>query len=102
MTLPTAVELAAAVRAGTTTAVDATRAALRRIESDDVGAFQLVRAEKALIEAAAVDARADRAALPLAGVPVAIKDNIPVAGEPMRDGTAATSDEPSTSDHPVV
>ena len=102
MTLPTAVELAADVRAGTMTAVDAARAALERIESDDVGAFQLVRAEKALVEAAAVDARADRATLPLAGVPVAIKDNIPVAGEPMRDGTAATSDAPSAADHPIV
>ena len=100
--LATAVELAASVRAGTTTAVDATRAALARIESDDVGAFQLVRAEKALAEAAAVDARADRSSLPLAGVPVAIKDNIPVAGEPLRDGSAATSDAPSAADHPVV
>jgi len=102
MTLPTAVELAADVRAGRTTALEATRAALERIESDDVGAFQLVRAEKALVEAAAVDARADRATLPLAGVPIAIKDNIPVAGEPMRDGSAATSDAPSAADHPVV
>jgi amidase len=102
MTLPTAVELAASVRAGTTTAVDATRAALARIEGDDVGAFQLVRAEKALSEAAAVDARADLASLPLAGVPIAIKDNIPVAGEPLRDGSAGTSDTPSAADHPVV
>jgi amidase len=102
MTLLTAVELAAAVRAGTTTAVDATRAALERITGDDVGAFQLVRAEKALAEAAAVDARTDRARLPLAGVPVAIKDNIPVKGEPLRDGSAATSDEPQPADHPVV
>jgi amidase len=102
LTLPTAVELAAAVRAGTTTAVDATRAALERIASDDVGAFQLVRAKKALVEAAAVDARADRASLPLAGVPIAIKDNIPVEGEPMRDGSAATSDAPSAADHEIV
>ncbi len=102
MTLPTAVELAASVRAGTTTAVDATRAALARIEGDDVGAFQLVRAEKALAEAATVDARADRSTLPLAGVPIAIKDNIPVAGEPLRDGSAATSGAPSVADHPIV
>ena len=33
MTLPTAVQLAASVRAGTLTAVDATRAALERIEA---------------------------------------------------------------------
>lgn len=102
LTLPTAVELAAAVRAGTTTAVDTTRAALERIALDDVGAFQLVRADKALAEAAEVDARADRAGLPLAGVPVAIKDNIAVAGEPLRDGSAATSDAPSAADHEIV
>ncbi len=102
MTLPTAVELAADVRAGTVTAVDATRAALERIATDDVGAFQLVRAEKALAEAAGVDARGDRTTLPLAGVPIAIKDNIPVSGEPLRDGSAATSATPSLADHPVV
>ena len=103
MTLLTAVESAAAVRSGTLTAVDATRAALARIESGSrVGAFQLVRAEKALAEAAVVDARADRSTLALAGVPIAIKDNIPVAGEPMRDGSAATSSAPQSADHEIV
>ena len=104
MTLSTAAELAARVRSGSITAIDATRAALDRIERYDegLGAFQLVRAERALAEAAAVDARKDRASLPLAGVPVAIKDNIPVAGEPMRDGSAATSAEAQVSDHPIV
>ena len=38
----------------------------------------------------------------LAGVPIAIKDNIPVAGEPMRTGSVATSAEPQEADHPVV
>ena len=103
MTLLTAVESAAAVRTGTLSAVDATRAALARIESGSrVGAFQLVRAEKALAEAAIVDARADRSTLPLAGVPIAIKDNIPVAGEPMRDGSAATSSALQSADHEIV
>jgi amidase len=104
MSLSTAVELSARVRSGATSAVEATRAALDRIDAHDarLGAFQLVRAEKALAEAAAIDARKDRATLPLAGVPVAIKDNIPVTGEPMRDGSAATSAEPQASDHPVV
>jgi amidase len=103
MTLLTAVESAAAVRSGTLTAVDATRAALARIESASrVGAFQLVRAERALAEAAAVDARPDRSTLPLAGVPIAIKDNIPVAGEPMRDGSATTSSALQSADHEIV
>lgn len=109
MTLLTAAETAAAVRAGTTTAVAETQAALARIAERDpaLGAFQVVRAERALAEAAALDATlvARLAAgenLPLAGVPIAIKDNIPVAGEPMREGSAATSAEPRPADHEVV
>ncbi len=104
MNLPTAVELAAAVRSGNLTAVEATLAALSRVERHDarIGAFQVVRTERALAEAAALDARADLAALPLAGVPIVIKDNIPVAGEPLRIGSAATSAEPQPSDHELV
>lgn len=105
MTLLTAAETAAAVRAGTTTAVAETQAALARIAAldPDLEAFQVVRAEKALAEAAEVDARvAAGEHLLLAGVSVAIKDNIPVAGEPMREGSAATSAEPQASDHEVV
>lgn len=104
MNLPTAVELAAAVRSGKLTAVEAARSALARLENHDpqIGAFQVVRAERALAEAAGVDGRSDRGSLPLAGVPIAIKDNIPVAGEPLRDGSAATSEEPQTTDHEVV
>ncbi len=104
-TIPTATETAAAVLAGATTALAETQAALARIEASDpaLGAFQIVRAEMALAEAAAVDARvAAGERLPLAGVPIAIKDNIPVAGEPMREGSAATSPEPRESDHEVV
>jgi amidase len=77
---------------------------LDRVQKHDakIGAFQLVRAEKALAEAAAIDARADRASLPLAGVPVVIKDSIPVAGEPMRIGSAATSADAQPADHELV
>ena len=38
----------------------------------------------------------------LAGVPVAMKDNIAVAGEPLRNGSLATPSGPATADHPVV
>ncbi|MFM5905299.1 MAG: amidase [Micrococcales bacterium] len=104
MTLPTAVELADAVRSGKLTAVEATTQALRRLQTLDphIGAFQVVREERALKEAAVVDARADRASLPLAGVPIAIKDNIPVAGEPLRNGSAASIDVPQPTDHELV
>ena len=100
----TAGHIAADVRAGRRTAVDETRESLHRIAArdGDLEAFQVVRGEHALAEAAAVDARPDRSSLPLAGVPVAIKDNVGVAGEPMRVGSAATSDAPQTADHPVV
>jgi amidase len=100
----TAVELASAVRDRKISAVEATNAALSRIALHDsnIGAFQIVRAERALDEATLLDERADLTSLPLAGVPIAIKDNIPVAGEPMRDGSAATSAQAQPSDHELV
>lgn len=104
MNLLTATQLAANVRSRKLTAVDATKAALSRLQSYDsqIGAFQVVRAERALAEAAALDARSDISTLALAGVPIAIKDNIPVSGEPMRVGSAATSDELQSNDHELV
>jgi amidase len=62
----------------------------------------LVRGQAALAEAAAVDARPDRPGLALAGVPVAVKDNIAVTGEPMRVGSQASLAGPRTRDHLVV
>ena len=99
-----ATEIAARVRDGRLTAVDAVRASLAQIAAVDarVGAFRVVREEAALAEAAAVDAAPDRAALPLAGVPVAVKDNVAVAGEVITAGSRAHSPGPSPADHPVV
>jgi amidase len=57
---------------------------------------------KALAEAEAIDARPDRADLPLAGVPVAVKDNVAVAGEPTLEGSLATSTAAAERDHEVV
>ena len=100
----TATAIAAAVRTGDLTARAATEAALARIAERDaaIGAFQVVRAEAALREADAVDQRADRFSLPLAGVPIAIKDNVAVSGEPMRVGSAGSSATPKEFDHEVV
>lgn len=67
-----------------------------------IGAFQHVREQAALREAAALANHPALASLPLAGVPIAIKDNIPVAGEPMRVGSLATSDAPAAADHEIV
>lgn len=103
-TAPPATETADAVRAGRVTAREAVLAALARIEAVDgeIGAYQVVRRDAALREAEAVDARTDRVTLPLAGVPLAVKDNVPLTGEPMRDGSAGSDPEPQTVDHEVV
>ncbi|GGS94243.1 putative amidase AmiA2 [Planobispora rosea] len=77
---------------------------LRAIAERDgnVGAFRRVRAEEAVAEARAVQEREDLAELPLAGVPIAVKDTVPVRGEAVRHGSAATPDAPAAGDHPVV
>ena len=61
-----------------------------------------MRGDRALTEADAVDARPDRGNLPRAGVPVAIKDNVGVTGEPCRVGSAGTDPAAATEDHEVV
>ncbi len=60
-------------------------------------AFQAVRRDEALAEAVSVDPT-----LPLAGVPVAIKDNVDVAGLPTRVGSAAMPDRPAERDDELV
>lgn len=100
----TAVEIAAAVRAGEVTARGVVAEHLDRIGklNAELGAFVRLRSEEALREAEEVDDRADRRELRLAGVPVAIKDNLPVRGEPMRRGSAAAPTAAQDEDHPVV
>src|SRR3954453_10596594 len=101
---PPATEIAAKVRSGEWSAIDVVRAHLAHIDAVDarIGAFRVVRREAALAEAAAVDAATGRAALPLAGVPVAVKDNVAVAGEVCTDGSPACTSGPEPRDHPVV
>ncbi|MET7378282.1 amidase family protein [Streptomyces sp. NPDC005526] len=99
-----AAEIAAAVREKRATPREVVAEHLARIERLDgrVGAFRTVRAEAALAEADEVAARPDLAELPLAGVPVAVKDNLAVRGESTRVGTAATPDTPADDDHVTV
>ncbi len=79
-----ALEIAAAVRAGDRTAVDVVDEHLARIDAADgeIHAFNLVTAELARAQAAAVDAAvaAGDDPGPLAGVPIALKDNMCTAG----------------------
>ncbi|MFE9835747.1 amidase [Streptomyces sp. NPDC005551] len=100
----TAADIAAAVREKRVTPREVVAEHLARIERLDtrVGAFRKVRADAALAEADEVAARPDLAELPLAGVPLAVKDNLPVRGEATRNGTAATADTPAVHDHVTV
>ena len=88
-----------------TTAAARTDAALARIAEVDgtVRAFISVLEASARAEAAASDARRnDRASLgPLDGLPVAVKDNIAVAGVPTTCGTRAFP-KPAAADAEVV
>ena len=85
MTAPpsqTAREIRDGVAAGTLSAVEACRASLDRITATDgvLGAFLSVTAERALDRARTIDQQKHRG--PLAGVPIAIKDNICTRGIP--------------------
>ncbi len=94
-------EIADAVRAGEATAEQVVADHLEAVAARDgaIGAFRTVLADSALAEAKALGHRPD---LPLAGVPVAIKDNVAVAGQTVTNGTRASSPDPSPADHPVV
>lgn len=102
--MPTAQETAARVRAGEISTVEATAAALERVRSrePEVNAFTVVMEEEALAEAAALQKNPRLKQMPLAGVPVTIKDNTNVAGQPTRNGTAASPDGPALADDELV
>jgi amidase len=99
-----ATEIAARVRAGEWSAVDVVRAHLGHLDAVEprIGAFRVARHEAALAEAAAVDADPRRPSMPLAGVPVAVKDNTEVAGEVSTNGSVAADFAAASQDHPVV
>src|SRR4051794_6785610 len=100
----TARQIARAVRRGDTTATQAVADHLDRIAISDVSlnAFRLVRAGEAMTEAEKVDDQEDLSNLPLAGVPVAVKENTPVAGLPTWLGSAAMRSAVAEEDHEVV
>jgi aspartyl-tRNA(Asn)/glutamyl-tRNA(Gln) amidotransferase subunit A len=85
-------ELAARVRAGELSAVEATRAYLEQITATDpiLRAYRCTLPERALEQAAAVDAarRAGEPLGPLAGVPIALKDIFVTEGVETTCGSA--------------
>jgi amidase len=100
----TASAIARAVQAGESRPEDAVAESLRRIAARDaeVRAFASVRADAALTEARALAQRPDLDRLPLAGVPVALKDSLDVAGEPTRHGTDVFEPPPAPADSELV
>ena len=99
-----AITMAAAVRERQVSAADLVRAHLDHLAEVEhrLGAFVSVRRAAAIDEAEHLDARSDLADLPLAGVPIAVKDNVDLAGEPTRLGSQATAATAATADHEVV
>ncbi|HEX3790819.1 MAG TPA: amidase [Pseudonocardiaceae bacterium] len=83
------IRIAALLAEGSASAAELTRQALARIEASqpEINAFRVVRASAALAEAAEADRRlraGERA--PLLGVPVAMKDDADLIGEPTAFG----------------
>jgi aspartyl-tRNA(Asn)/glutamyl-tRNA(Gln) amidotransferase subunit A len=93
-----AATLAADIRAGKVTAVATAKAAFDRIARDNprLNAFTAMTEQRALAEAAAVDAKvaAGRDPGPLAGVPYAVKNLFDIAGLPTVAGSKINRERP--------
>ena len=103
----TAAEIAGAVAAGAVSAVAVAEAVLARIAEAEpgLGAYTDVTEERALREAAAVDASvaAGRPVGPLSGVPFAVKNLFDVAGLPTRAGSRINRERaPAAADAVLV
>lgn len=100
----TAKQIARAVRRGDATATQIVADHLDHIATADsiLTAFRTVRGGEAIVEAEKVDDQDDLANLPLAGVPVAVKENTAVAGLPTWNGSEAARTAVAEDDHEVV
>jgi amidase len=100
----TAKQIARAVRRGDATATQIVADHLDHIATADsiLAAFRTVRGGEAIVEAEKVDDQDDLANLPLAGVPVAVKENTAVAGLPTWNGSEAARTAVAEDDHEVV
>ncbi|HKV67142.1 MAG TPA: amidase, partial [Gaiellales bacterium] len=99
-------EISAAVRARRVSATEVAKEALERVRADSWGAVWLVTEERALREAAAIDAALARGDAPdeqlLLGVPVGWKDLIDTAGDRTTYGSALYRDNVPARDAEAV
>ncbi|MBB5870346.1 amidase [Allocatelliglobosispora scoriae] len=100
----TAKQIARAVRRGDTSATRVVADHLDQIRAHDaeLNAFRVLRPAEAAAEAAKVDDQPELSHLPLAGVPIAVKENTAVAGSATWNGSAAASSGIAEADHEVV
>jgi len=100
----TAAELAMLYRAEKLSPVEATKAALARLEqvNPKLNAFMVVDAERALLAAQRSERRwrAHEPLSPLDGQPVTIKDTLNLHGHPTRSGSRTTADTSALEDSP--
>jgi amidase len=99
-----ATQIARAVRRGDATATEVVAEHLDHIRAHDgvVRAFRLVRAGEALAEAEIIEEQPELSGLPLAGVPIAVKENTSVTGVPTWNGSLAARGPTAETDHEVV
>jgi aspartyl-tRNA(Asn)/glutamyl-tRNA(Gln) amidotransferase subunit A len=100
-----ATELRARYTAREVSPVEAVTAVIRRTESvgGHVNAFAEERFDEALAEASAAEERyRDGTARPLEGLPVALKEEQPIAGLPLREGSALLAGSIAAETHPIV
>jgi amidase len=100
----TAKQIARGVRRGDTSATQVIVDHLDHLREVDsrLSAFRLVRDAEAVAEAEKVDEEEDLGNLPLAGVPIAIKENTPIAGLPTWNGSEGARAGVSEEDHELV
>jgi len=100
-----AADIAQAVANGQTSATAVIDAALARIDTlnPQLNAFTAVTAERARAKARAIDAAPDNKALPLAGVPFAVKNLFDVAGLTTVAGSKINrAHPPAAQDQPLI
>src|SRR2546423_7942256 len=101
-----ATEIAAQIRAKRLSPVEIVDAVLRRIEALNprLNAFCFLHADEARGAARAAEAAVVRgeALGPLHGVPISIKDNVPVEGKPMTSGSRLMRDHIARESSPLA